>query len=149
MSHALLPRPFFRAMLLRAQPIWLLLVAIYFNSTSIATSGECDTNTLSNRIVKAQVHKQISRRLEPVAEHAGQLNKDEIREALRAAEYLESARERLVFQDALLKRWGELAPDEAFAYVSQLPEALPKVEAVRNIAITTHAPIRRPRQRMP
>lgn len=93
------------------------------------------TNTLNVRIEKARAEKQIDRRLESLARLGSELTLADIPGAIKAFDNLKSVREQLVFRDSVLKRWGELAPAEAFAYVSQLPEGLPKVEAIRSIAI--------------
>jgi len=113
-----------------------LLVTLFATAafTTVAAQTNVSTNPLEARIEKARAEKQIDRRLQALAGVANELPLPEIPNALKAAADLKSMRERLVFQDSALKRWGQLAPAEAFAHVSQMAEGLSKVEAVRSIS---------------
>ena len=100
-----------------------------------AAQTNAPTNSLGVEIEKACAEKQIDQRLQALAGVAKELPLAEIPSALKAADNLKSLRERLVFRDFTLKRWGELAPAAAFAYVAQMPEDFSKVEATRNVAV--------------
>jgi len=101
---------------------------------AVATQTNASTNTLDALIEKARTEKQIDRRLHALANITKDLPLADIPDALKAADNLKSLRERLAFRDSALKRWGELAPARAFAHVSQMPEGLSKVEAIRSVA---------------
>jgi hypothetical protein len=114
-----------------------LVVALFATAalTAVAANTNVPPNTLDARIEKARAEKQIDRRLQALADVANELQLAEIPAALEAAENLKSWREGFAFRDSALKRWGKLAPAAAFAHVAQMPEGLPKVEAIRSIAV--------------
>ena len=61
------------------------------------------------------------------------LSLSEIPEAIKTADGLKQLRERVVLTESVLKRWGELAPAEAFAHISEMPEGMMKVESLRSV----------------
>jgi len=102
--------------------------------TAAASEPGSSTNSLAARIESARAEKRIDNRLHSLASIAKELRLAEIPDALKAADNLSSLRERLALKDSVLKRWGELAPADALAYVSQMPEGLSKTEAMRHLS---------------
>ncbi len=115
----------------------LALMAIFVASlTAMAATGTNNPpGDLAGRIEKACAEKKIDARLNALGGVASKLSLAEIPDALKLAEGLKSLREQLALRDTVLKRWGELAPAGAFAHVSQMPEGLSKVEAIRSVAV--------------
>ncbi len=118
------------------RPANLLLAILLFAAASTSTPAQsgASTNTLDARIERARAEKQIDQRLHALAGIANELQLTNIPKALTAAEELKSLRERLAFRDSVLRRWGELAPAEAFTHVARMSEGLSKVEALRSVA---------------
>jgi hypothetical protein len=114
-----------------------LVVSLFATAalTAVAAQTNIPPSTLDARIEKARAEKQIDRRLQALAGVSNELLLAEISGALKAAEDLKSWRERFALRDSALRRWGQLAPAAAFAHVSQMPEGLPKVEAIRSVAV--------------
>jgi hypothetical protein len=99
--------------------------------------------TLTIRVEKARAEKKIDARLNALGNLGKNLSLAEIPAALKAVDDLDSLRERVALEDTVLKRWGELAPAESFAYIAALPEGLTKSEAIRSVAVEyakTNAP---------
>ena len=104
-------------------PKSLKLVAVLcFAAFLIAVKAEPQTSTdgITARIENAQSEKRIEQRLQALATVANDLKLAEIPNALKAADELKSLREQLAFRDSVLKRWGALAPANAFAHISQM-----------------------------
>jgi hypothetical protein len=101
-----------------------------------ARAGE-DTNrpslTVVARVQKARAETKIDDRLGALDQLGKNLSLAEIPEAIRVAGDLKELRERAVFSEAVLKRWGELTPAEAFARLSQMPDTLIKVNSLRGV----------------
>src|SRR4051812_41005635 len=76
--------------------------------------------TLTLRIEKARAEKKIDGRLNALGNLGKNLSLAEIPAALKAVDDLDSLRERVALKDTVLKRWGELAPAESFAYIAAL-----------------------------
>jgi hypothetical protein len=99
--------------------------------------GAAETNSASQSwtagLKSACAEKQIDNRLNALAAVGKALSLSEIPEAIQSAETLKQLRERVVFTEATLKRWGELAPAEAFARISEMPESMSKVECIRSV----------------
>ncbi len=104
-------------------------------STAMATTDRnSPPENLTARIEKARAERNIDSRLNALAGIAKELSLAEIPDALKAAESLKSLREQIALRDSTLRRWGELAPAEAFAYVAAMPEGFSKVETIRSVA---------------
>jgi len=120
--------------IVRAPNFFLLAFVMMRGLTAFGSGTDAATNRLVARVKGALAERGTDRRLEALSRLATGLGLDEIPEALKTADGINSFRERLVFKISTLKRWGELAPADAFAYVAQQPECLPKVEVIRTIA---------------
>jgi len=103
-----------------------------------ATAWGADTNgvpqSFTARLKNACAEKKIDDRLNALADLAKGLSLKEILEALKAADELKQLRERIVLSESTLKRWGELAPADAFARLMEMPEGMAKVESLRSVA---------------
>jgi hypothetical protein len=88
------------------------------------------TNGLAE-IEQVMAAAKPSDRLKGLAETAKKLRLEEIPAALEAVKAFRQLREQAVFREAVLKRWSELAPREAFVYIAALPESRIKLEAIR------------------
>ncbi len=95
-----------------------------------------DTNKIRDALQSALGEKLSNQRLESLSAFATGLTLREIPEALKIVEEIKSIRDRFAFKFFVLKRWGELEPSQAFAYVAGEPESLTKVEAIRTIAVS-------------
>ncbi len=112
----------------------LTFLIVIAGLTAAAANTDAAKNTLDDRIQKARLENRIDQRLQAMALVANDLPVTEIQDALKAANNLSSLREQLVLKDSVLKRWGQLAPAEAFAHISKLPEGLLKIEAIRSVS---------------
>jgi len=110
----------------------LLLPAILL----AAPAGDASPTLFSSpaaRIAEAGSTPELNPRLAALADVGKTLALAEIPEALRQADQLKSLRERVVLTASVLKRWGELAPVEAFTYVAEMPEGVMKLESLRGV----------------
>ena len=82
-------------------------------------------------IEQAMAKRKPADRLKALAEAAKNLSVKEIPAALQTARRLQQLRERAVFEEAVLKRWSELAARDAFACISVLAEGRIKIESIR------------------
>ncbi len=102
-----------------------------------ATAAGTDTNSLPQglavRVEKACAENKIDDKLTALVTLGKTLALSEIPDAIKTAENLEEMRERVVLTESVLKRWGELAPAEAFAYISKMPEGMIKEESLRGV----------------
>lgn len=101
-----------------------------------------DEGGLPARIARASAEKKIDLRLKAMAEVGAHVSVSEVKDALSLAETLKELRERAVLREAVIKRWGELAPADAWSYIMKLPESRGKLELVRTVTTTyaTQAP---------
>jgi hypothetical protein len=117
----------------RRQPCLLLIVILLgWVARAEATTPPGD---LAARVEQVRAEKKTDARLSALGEIAKTLSLDEIPEALRIANGLSSLRERMALGDMTLRRWGDLAPADAFAHVAALPEGYSKVETLRSVAV--------------
>lgn len=79
--------------------------------------------------------EDVDTRLWRLSDLGAGLTVSEIPKALTAATGLDELRERMALTQAALVRWGELAPEDAFAYVADLPETQLKGIVLRHVAI--------------
>jgi len=114
--------------------ICLTILSAVFMATVAAGA---DTNTpppgFSARLDAACAEKKVDVRLNALAGLATNLSLSEIPEAIKAAEGMKQLRERVVLTECVFKRWGELAPAEAFARIAKMPEGMPKVETLHSV----------------
>jgi hypothetical protein len=99
-------------------------------SSPAAISIPASTGTLSSRLTRIMSEKKVHDRLSKLSETGLHLTLEEIPDSLEAAKGFKQLREQVVLREATLKRWGELAPEKAFAYAITLPESRLKYEAV-------------------
>jgi len=114
--------------------VTLLTLLLWMN---LAAFGAV-TNSLDARLKNACAEKKIDDRLNALANLAKTLSLSEIPETLAAAENLKQLRERIVLSESTFKRWGELAPADAFARLTEMPEGMSKVESLRSV-VTEYA----------
>lgn len=115
------------------------LIALLFLTDSLTDIATAKTNrpseTISARIEQARAERKIDARLNALGNIGRNLSLADIPDVLKAAETLKSLRDQLALMDTTVKRWGELAPADAFAHIAALPEGLTKVEAIRSVAV--------------
>lgn len=87
------------------------------------------------RLGEALQITDVGKRLQRFWEVGNTLANAEISGALKLASDLPELRERMIFTEAVLTRWGELAPPEAFSHVAQLPESQLKLNVLRRVAM--------------
>lgn len=95
-----------------------------------AIAGENNPD-FSNLIGKAQEIGVIDARLQALSKSADSLTIGAVRTALEEVRDVKSLRERVVLTGAIYKRWGALAPAEAFSSAAALPEGSTKFEILR------------------
>jgi hypothetical protein len=110
-----------------------ILTAIFLTTAAAGTDTNSPSPSLAARVEKACAKKKIDDKLGALAKLGETLSVSEIPEAIKAAEKLKQLRERVVLTECVLKRWGELAPAEAFAWISDMPEGMTKVESLRSV----------------
>jgi hypothetical protein len=104
------------------------LVLFLFGPPAVAAASPADLRVALERAMAAP---KPSDRLKALAETAKHLCLEEVPPALEAARAFRQLREQAVFREAVLKRWSELAPREAFVHIAALPESRVKLEAIR------------------
>jgi hypothetical protein len=115
----------------------LIGVSLGFNLWTTAVASPVDANSSSSnfpaRLQQAVARHGIDDRLAALDELGRKLALTEIPTTLEAADELKQLRERVVLTQVVLKRWGELAPAEAFAHIAVLSEGVIKVESLRSV----------------
>ena len=105
--------------------IWLTLLAalwaVIFNCGQSSTDA-VPLTSVKTRIAQALTEKKADDRLKTLAGIGSNLSLADIPDALVLANSLTELRARAVLHDAIVKRWSQLAPAEAWAYVAKLPE---------------------------
>ncbi len=95
-----------------------LLPALFLTAVAAGANTNSPPQSLAARVEKARAEKKIDDRLSALAELGKTLSLSEIPEAIKTADSLKQLRERVVLTESVFKRWGELAPAEAFAHIS-------------------------------
>ena len=114
------------------------------SSATRAVSAQIPALRVRAAVEQALQEKQVDQRLQRLADLGAGLSLSEIPDALEAAGGLKELRERMVLKQALLIRWGELAPEVAFTQIARLPESQLKANTLRETAarFTQKAPER-------
>lgn len=110
-----------------------LLAALLAAVVASAAETNSPAASVAVRAEKARSETKIDDRLNALDQLGKNLSLAEISEAIQMAGDLKELRERAVFSEAVLKRWGDLAPAEAFARISQMPDTLIKVNSLRSV----------------
>ena len=112
------------------------LTTVPLQADEPASVSAADTAVpLGQRLSRISAEKKVRDRLKNLSDAGSKLAVGEIQESLLAAEGFKQLRERVVLREATLKRWSELAPAEAFAYIAKLPESRLKTEGLRFAAL--------------
>jgi hypothetical protein len=85
-------------------------------------------------LAQALHEPQVDKRLNRLADLGAKLSLSEIPDALKAAGDPGELRERMVFKQAVLIRWSQLAPEDAFTQIAKLPESQLKAVTLREAA---------------
>ena len=105
---------------------------LYADTNAPSTGVEpITTKTVPARLEEALAKKNATDQLQDLSNLAQTLSLTDIPQALQLAEGLKPLRERMVLEYAVLRRWSELAPAEAFALIAKKPEGREKVQALR------------------
>ena len=83
-------------------------------AAALAPPASIQSQSLKTALAQALREPQVDNRLNRLADVGARLSASEIPEALKAAGSLGELRERMVFKQAALIRWSELAPEDAF-----------------------------------
>jgi len=110
-----------------------LLPALFLATVAVGADTNSLAQSFAARLEKACAGKKTDDRLNALSEMGKTLTLSEIPEAIKAAESLRELRGRVVLTESALKRWGELAPAEAFARISEMPEGVEKTETLRSV----------------
>jgi hypothetical protein len=106
------------------------------HSNSISTSTSVPSNSVPSSRIRSALEEaareqNIDKRLRRLEELGRSLALPEMAGALGAGKSLKELRERMVFNQAALIRWGDLEPEQAFHYTAQLPEGQLKANTLR------------------
>lgn len=119
---------FLAASILSATPIHAEETAPLSSQLPVVASDQ--TGSLDNRLTKIRAEKKVRDRLAKLSETGLHLTLEEVPVSLEAAGGFKELREQVVLREATLKRWSELAPEEAFSYIAGLPESRLKYQAL-------------------
>jgi hypothetical protein len=110
------------------------VVTVLLSTVPFAAAALETNSSPAARVEKARAEKKIDDRLHALAGVGQSLALQQVSAALEVAEGLEQLRERIALTESALKRWGELAPAEAFEHVGAMPEGYSKVAVIRSVA---------------
>jgi hypothetical protein len=102
-----------------------VIIACLFAITAAGASPPSPhpkNDQLKTRIGRALAEKRPHERQSKLSELADNLTTQEIPRALELSKCFEEWREQMVFQTASLRRWANIAPDDALCYIVKLPE---------------------------
>lgn len=111
--------------------IALLIAGIRISSGEAVVAKD----SVATRLEQVMAEKKPHERLTKLSELGAKLSLDEIPQALAASKGFKEWRDRAVLQLATLRHWAELAPAEAFDYITKLPESRSKSETIHFASI--------------
>src|SRR5687767_13972507 len=109
----------------------LIGISQAFAEQSAAAAMNDLAENLRSTVEKVMATPKPADRLKALAQTAKDLGLEQIPGALEIAKAFPQLREQAVFREAILKRWSELAPRDAFVHIAALPESSIKLEAIR------------------
>ena len=111
-----------------------LISTLVFTAIAFGADAHNVSKSLAVRVDQARAKKIIDDRLSALTSVGSALSLSEIPEAIKVAGDLTQLRERVILGEAVYKRWGELAPADAFKSIATLPDGVLKLEAIRSVA---------------
>ena len=128
----MLPTSFFRRSIFRVF-VFVVLLTLGVCNRGFA-ENTASIGRVKSQVASALVEKKVGDRLRKLVELGSGLALSEITEALEVAQRLDELRARAVLRESAVKRWSQLAPAAAWAYVATLPEGRSKLDLVRIVA---------------
>jgi hypothetical protein len=92
-------------------------------------------DTIATKLGPIMAEKKTNDRLTKLTELGVNLSLAEIPQALTISHDFKQWRERAVFQTAVIQRWAELSPVDAFAHITNLPESHLKIVVIKTATI--------------
>ena len=110
-----------------------LISTLVFAAIAFGADAHNVSKSLAARVEQARAARTVDDRLSALTHVGGALSLSEIPEAIKIADSLPELRERVVLGETVYKRWGELAPADAFKSIAKLPDGVLKLEAIRSV----------------
>ena len=111
-----------------------LITTLLLSAVAAGADVDNGAKSLAARVEQARAKKNVDDRLSALTTVGSALSLSEVPDAIKIAGDLTQLRERVILGEAVYKRWGELAPADAFKSIAKLPDGVLKLEAIRSVA---------------